>query len=162
MRRLVVVLLVSSACAEPSTYGRVGEPAPAFAAPTLSGDSLVLADLRGQPVLLNLWATWCIPCRKEVPELQALHEKHAARGLIVVGVSVDDGSADDAVRDFVKEFGLTYTILRDPTQSVYAAFFVPGVPATFLIDRTGKVAWRLMGPFRSSDPQLVTALQQVL
>jgi cytochrome c-type biogenesis protein len=162
IRGVVLLALVLSACAEPpSTFARVGEPAPAFAATTLAGDSLALADLKGQPVLLNLWATWCIPCRKEVPELQALHEKLTARGLKVVGVSVDDGG-DDAVREFVREFGVTYTILRDPAQNVYSAFFVPGVPATFLIDRSGKIALRLHRPFKSSDPELLSALEQIL
>ncbi len=162
MRRILVALALACGCAEPATRARVGEPAPVFAALTLAGDSLTLSDLRGQVVMLNVWATWCIPCRKELPELQALHQQYAARGLKVVGVSVDDGSADDAVEDFVQRFGLTFTIVRDPGESVSTLFFTPGVPTTILIDRNGIVVWRRPGPFTANDPELQGALRQLL
>ena len=162
MRRFVVALLFALACAEPATRARVGEPAPQYAAATLSGDSLALADLRGQVVLLNVWATWCIPCRKEMPELESLHKEYGARGLKVVGVSVDDGNANDDINAFLKEYCFTYTVVRDPGQEVYTLFFIPGVPASFLIDRNGVVVWRRLGPFTARDPQLGNALRQAL
>ena len=80
----------------------------------------------------------------------------------MIGVSTDDGNADAAVRDFVNDFGLTYTILRDPGEVVSSAFFIPGVPATFLIDRTGKIVWRHPGPFTATDPELQALLKQTL
>jgi peroxiredoxin len=149
-------------CTEPHSFGQVGEAAPAYAARSIAGDSVRLSDLRGNAVLLNVWATWCIPCRKELPELQALHTKFVDKGLRVVGVSVDEGSDDAAVREFAQQFGITYTIVRDPHTDVYNAFAIPGVPASFLIDRSGKVAWRHLGPFTSTDPTLQKALQQIL
>ena len=146
----------------PPSSGQVGDDAPSYSAPALNGESTSLASLRGEVVLLNVWATWCIPCRKELPELQQLHQQYAARGLRVVGVSVDDGSADRSVAEFVREFGITYTILRDPAENVSHTFAIPGVPASFLIDRKGKVAWRRLGPFTVADSTLQKALSQAL
>jgi cytochrome c-type biogenesis protein len=163
MKRLAAMaILLAGACSQPASFGRVGDPAPDYRAVNLAGDSVSLAGLRGQVVLLNVWATWCIPCRKEIPELQALHQEYEARGLRVVGVSVDDGNADADVRDFIQRYGVTYAVLRDPAEQVSTAFFVPGVPATFLIDRRGTIAWRRLGPFTTSDPGLQSALRQVL
>ncbi|HSL72683.1 MAG TPA: TlpA disulfide reductase family protein [Longimicrobiales bacterium] len=161
-RSLLIGLFLVAGCIDASSDGLIGGEAPEFAARTLSGDSLRLSELRGNPILLNIWATWCIPCRKEMPELEALHKTYAARGLRVIGVSVDEGSADDAVRAYTKEFGITYTILRDPGELVSAVFTVPGVPATFLIDRDGRVRWRHLGPFTSENPELQSALKAAL
>lgn len=162
MKRLLFVLVLV-ACAEAApNYGDVGKPAPSFGAVTLTGDSVNLASLKGDVVLLNVWATWCIPCRREIPELQALHQEYEAKGLHVIGVSVDEGGADSDVESFAKAFSMTYTILRDPGETVSNAFRIPGVPASFLIDREGVVRWRHIGPFKANDPQFLAALNSVL
>lgn len=160
----LLLLFALAACQAPSseTTGQIGEAAPSYSAPTLLGDSIRLADLRGDVVLLNVWATWCIPCRKEVPELQALHGELEPQGLRVVGVSVDGSGSDDAVRSFADDFGMTYTILRDPGEIVSSTFRIQGVPASFLIDREGKVVWRHLGPFEKDNPALRDALQSAL
>ena len=145
-----------------ATTGQPGEAAPAYGSVTMSGDSMHLADFRGEVVLLNVWATWCIPCRKEVPELQALHSELESRGLKVVGVSVDASGSEDAIRSFAQEFGMTYTILLDPGETVSSMFRIQGVPASFLIDRDGKVVWRRLGPFEKNDPALRQALDTAL
>jgi cytochrome c biogenesis protein CcmG, thiol:disulfide interchange protein DsbE len=159
-RLLIASLLLG--CSQPTSYGYVGDQAPEYAAPTPAGNSISLNELRGSVVLLNIWATWCIPCRKELPELQQLHQRYSQQGLRVVGVSVDDGSADRAVDEFVRNFGLTYTILRDPAETVSHKFAIPGVPASFLIDRNGKVVWRMTGPFTAGDTILQNALRASL
>src|SRR5690606_9627000 len=87
----------------------IGDVAPDYGAPTLGGDTIRLESLRGSPVLLNVWATWCPPCREEMPALQELHERYADRGLRVVGVSVDSRGAEAAIRQFLDEGGLTFT-----------------------------------------------------
>lgn len=161
MRRLLLLLL--GACAEPAAkHGEIGTPAPAYGAVTLAGDSVDLETLKGDVVLLNVWATWCIPCRREIPELQALHQQYGPKGLKVVGVSVDDGGADGDVESFIQDFSMTYTVLRDPGENVSNAFRVPGVPASFLIDREGVVRWRHLGPFKADDPKFTAALNSVL
>lgn len=140
----------------------VGLPVPPYSSLSLAGDTVSLAGLRGKVVLLNIWATWCHPCRDEIPELQALHERYAARGLEVVGVSVDAESADDAIRSFMNDFRMTYPVWRDPGERVSAQFHIVGVPATFLIDREGVLRWRKTGPIQPGDATLAAALEEAL
>lgn len=140
----------------------IGAPVPAYSAVSLAGDSVSLAAQRGKVVLLNVWATWCHPCRDEIPELQALHERYASRGLELVGISVDTESADDAIRAFMRDFRMTYPVWRDPGERISAQFHIVGVPATFLIDREGVLRWRKTGPIQPGDPALRQALEQAL
>jgi len=157
-----------SACAprDSATGGpvriQVGAPVPAYAAVSLAGDSVSLPMLRDKVVLLNVWATWCHPCRAEIPELQALHTKYAAQGLDIVGVSVDGDGSDESIREFIQEFGITYRIWRDPAERVSAQFLVVGVPATFLVDRNGVLQWRMTGPIRPGDSTLTNAIERAL
>jgi peroxiredoxin len=140
----------------------VGRPAPAYRTVSASGDSVSLASLRGKAVLLNVWATWCHPCRDEVPELQRLHERYRERGLELVGVSVDAAGHDDAIRAFARQYGMTYPVWRDPDETVSATFLVVGVPATFLIDRSGVLRWKKTGPIDASDTTLTAAIERAL
>ena len=141
---------------------RAGDPAPAYAAATLAGDSVDLADLHGSAVMLNIWATWCLPCRDEMPGLQALHERFGAQGLRVIGVSIDARSADESVATFVQDFGVTFTILHDPTDRVTRTFRAVGVPSTFLIDRDGAIVRRWIGRFEPLAPETVDLVEPAL
>ena len=163
-----VVVLMALGCAtrEQGTAvpGRVeiGAPAPAYRAVSLAGDSVTLAGERGKVVLLNVWATWCHPCRAEIPELRSIHETYRPRGLELIGVSVDAEGAGDDIRQFIKEFGMAYPIWRDPDERVSTQFLVVGVPATFLIDRNGILRWRKTGPVARGDTSLRTAIERAL
>lgn len=165
---LIGILVVGCGDAEreggPDAASRAVEPerAPSFAAITLDGDSMALSDLRGEVVLLNVWATWCTPCRQEIPELQALHEEHGDQGLRVVGVTVDTRSAEPQVRRFVEDFGMTYDIWWDPDQTAVSKFEAVGVPLTVLIDREGRITWRHLGAFQRGDPELLRAVESSL
>jgi peroxiredoxin len=119
-------------------------PAPDFTLSTLSGTSLSLADLRGKVVLLNFWATWCMPCRKEMPAIEALYQRYKDRGLEVLAISLDKGSAT-VVEAFVQEMGVTYRVALDPSWATARTYGVRGLPATFLIDRAGHVLLRELG-----------------
>jgi cytochrome c-type biogenesis protein len=140
----------------------IGEEAPAYRAVALTGDSVSLANSRGSPVLLNVWATWCHPCREEIPVLQQLYERYRAEGLDVIGVSVDARGSERAIRDFTTDFGMTYPVWHDPDERVQSTFLAVGVPATFLIDREGVLRWRHVGPVRAGDTSLVRAIEQAL
>ena len=140
----------------------VGEPAPAYFATAMSGDSVSLAALQGKGVLMNVWATWCGPCRKEIPELRAIHSAYKDRGLELVGVSVDADGSDDAIRDFLKEFKMDYAIWRDPNEAVSATFKMAGVPATFLIDRQGVLQWKATGAIEPGDTSLTNAIEKAI
>ena len=140
----------------------IGQPAPAYQTVSIAGDSVSLAQKRGRVVLLNVWATWCHPCREEIPILQALHERYAARGLDLIGVSVDARGEEDTIQQFARDFNMTYPLWLDPDERVQSTFLAIGVPATFLIDRDGVLRWRHVGPVRANDTTLVHALERAL
>jgi cytochrome c biogenesis protein CcmG, thiol:disulfide interchange protein DsbE len=154
---LVALLLLLSGCgAGDRRFGpvQVGDAAPAYAARTLAGEPATLAGYRGRPVLLNVWATWCHPCREEIPALEVLHREYAPAGLAVVGVSIDQGGQDAQIRDFLAEYGASYPVWLDPAGDVQSTFSTIGVPTTYLIGPTGTVLWKHVGPVRDDDPEL--------
>ena len=160
---LGLVLGLGWACVPPEAEGpRVGAAAPAYGASTLAGDSVSLAGLKGQVVLLNFWATWCAPCRQETPYLEALFNERKDRGLTIVGVSMDTGDAREQVEDFVREFGVTYPILLDPQMRGLDTYRVLGLPATFLIARDGVLRWMRFGPVMETDQEFLSALESTL
>lgn len=125
----------------------VGSPAPPIVAATLDQpqQERTLTDYKGKVVLLNIWATWCEPCRVEMPSIEKLHHDFGPQGLVVLGVSVDDPGAEDAIRDFVKEYGLTFRILHDPKQQTKTNYQVTGFPETFVIGREGTIRKKVIG-----------------
>ena len=144
----------------------VGSPAPDFAAATLpeSGAPVVkhVADYRGQVVLLNVWATWCAPCRVEMPSIQALHETYGPRGLKVVAVSIDDPGTDNAIRAFAKELGLTFEILHDPSGDIQKAYQTTGVPETFVLGPDGVIRKKVIGAADWNSPANRALVEQLL
>lgn len=165
LRAVALVLVVACARDEGDAKLRspeIGQPAPAYRAISLRGDSVSLDQARGRVVLLNVWATWCHPCREEIPILQALHERYAPRGLEVIGVSVDARGEEVTIQEFARDFRMTYPLWLDPDERVQSTFLAIGVPATFLIDRAGVLRWRHVGPVRASDTTLTRALERAL
>lgn len=118
-----------------------GTAAPNFTAVTVDSSATVrtLADYRGAPVLLNVWATWCDPCREEMPSMQRLYEAYRDRGLRVVAVSIDDRGTEGLIREFVAEYRLTFDILHDAKSEIMTTYQVRGVPQTFLISTEGLI-----------------------
>ncbi len=149
---------------ESSTSGvvRVGEPVPAYSAVSLSGDSVSLAAQRGTVVLLNVWATWCHPCRAEIPELRQIHASYEDRGFEVLGISIDAEGSDESVREFMKEFRMQYPVWLDPGERVSAIFQTIGVPESFLIDKSGILRWRKIGPITPKDSSLTNAIERAI
>ena len=130
--------------AQPSAASKANfEPAPDMELKTLDGEPLRLSDLRGQVVLLNFWATWCVPCRGEIPELNDLQKELSARGFAVLGVTTDDTAA--LVREFQKDIRQDYRVaLAD--KAAASKYGVVGLPATFIIDREGRIRHKFFGP----------------
>lgn len=129
----------------------IGLPAPAYAARSMAGDSVSLAQLRGRPVLLNVWATWCIPCLTEVPVVERLYQRYSPQGLTVVGVDVDNAGNVRTVQQYMTLHDMTYPVWLDPEKQVLRDFIAIGVPATFLIGRDGTLLYKHMGPLQDDD-----------
>jgi peroxiredoxin/YHS domain-containing protein len=143
----------------PPTFPR---PAPRLHLSDLSGQLLTWEGLKGKVVLIDFWATWCVPCRKSMPELQALHEKYAAQGFTVLGVSIDESQAVERVRRFISSKKITYPIALDSEKApVWERFHVKAVPAAFLVDRDGHVVAQWTGA-RVDLPELEEKLGSLL
>ncbi len=164
MKWIWCVVGFAAACGDAGDFRplEIGDAAPAYSAPTMQGDTISLRSLRGRPVLLNVWATWCIPCRQEMPAIEQLHVAFADSGLEVIAVSVDEAGSNADVRQFIKTYGLRFTIARDPDKRVSQKFRTLGVPETFLIDRNGRIARRWIGEFDPTSEAVETAVRQAL
>ena len=141
-----------------------GSKAPDFQAQTVGGVPVTktLADYKGQVVLLNIWATYCIPCRTEMPSIQALHDRYAARGLKVVAVSVDSPGFEDEIRKFRDQYGLTFEILYDAPGGIKTAYQTTGVPETFVIGRDGVIRKKVIAADNWDSPANRALFAQML
>jgi cytochrome c biogenesis protein CcmG, thiol:disulfide interchange protein DsbE len=117
-------------------------PAPDFSLETLSGETVSLSDFRGQVVLINYWATWCNPCRAEMPLLQRYADRYQ-KDLVVL--AVNDGEPVDQVKSFVKELNLALPILLDPSETVTQQYRIRGFPTTMFVDQDGKIRYQHIG-----------------
>ena len=123
----------------------VGSSAPTFEASDLSsGRQVTLADYKGQVVLLNIWATWCEPCKVEMPSLEQLQKELGPQGLKIVAVSIDEGGSD-VVRQYARDLGLTFGILHDQSGRIKHIYQTTGVPESFIINRRGKIEKKVIG-----------------
>ena len=134
-------------------------PAKDFTVPALAGRPLSLGDFRQKVVLLNFWATWCPPCREEMPAMERLYQRYKDRGLAILAISVDTNV--DAVKPFVDSFRLTFPIGLDPGSAVANAYEMRALPTTFLIDRTGHIVAAAMGA-RDWDSDAARAVIEAL
>jgi cytochrome c biogenesis protein CcmG, thiol:disulfide interchange protein DsbE len=159
IRNALLVVLLPLGCADVADAPavRVGDTVAHYAAPLLEGDTFRLGT--GQLTLLNVWATWCPPCREEMPELQALHDRYGPEGLRVVGVSIDTRRAESLVREFIDELDITFPIALDPEERVGGVIVIQGMPTTVLVDENRRVVWRHLGAVTADDPGLLEQIR---
>jgi peroxiredoxin len=140
----VIVLAVLLGCtrSDERSTGASGD-APNFKLQDLDGKTVRLSDFKGKPVVLDFWATWCQPCRDSMPGMAKLHKEYADKGLVILSISLDGGAVED-VRDFRKEYGMTYTVLMG-TEEVAAEYSVRTIPMMVVIDKSGKIRKRYLG-----------------
>ena len=124
---------------------RQGFMAPAFTASTFTGATVVLADLKGQVVLINFWASWCLPCRAEMRAIQNTYADDQARGLVVLAINASYQDDILAAAKFAKAEGLTFPLLEDPRGEINRLYQVRALPTSFFIDRQGKIARVVVG-----------------
>lgn len=143
-------IFVSADWAGTSTAGEIPAPRQGFLAPDITlntpgGETYALSDLRGQAVLVNLWATWCPPCRAEMPTIQKVYEEFKDQGFVVLGVNLTYQDDSTAVVPFVQEYGLSFPILIDETGKVAQKYELRSLPSSFFIDRSGIIREVVIG-----------------
>ena len=156
----------SAVPADATTGGLIPSPREGFLAPdftieSLSGDQISLSDMRGNAIVLNLWASWCPPCRAEMPALQRVYQENHEVGLevLTVNMTAQDSLAD--VEAFVQEFNLTFPILLDTSGEVGNAYLMRALPTTFFIDREGVIQQVIVGG-PMSEVTLQSTVEQLL
>ncbi len=161
-----LILVLLAACGRDGLGGftpPVGVPgagpaaAPSFAFTTFDGERLSLADLAGNAVVLNFWASWCLPCRAEMPYFETTYRAYQDRGVIFVGLAIQDDPASS--RAFLRELGITYPAGPDEGAEIAVGYGLTGLPTTAFITRDGKLARKWTGPL--SEKQLVAMVEEI-
>jgi peroxiredoxin len=151
---MLYLSLFSNSQYVPEGLGK-GKEAPDFRLKTIEGREVSLSDYRGKVVLINFWATWCPPCREEMPLFQRVYEKYKDRGFEILAISTDDYV--EPVKKFVKEYKLSFPILYDD-KNVVGLYEVQGLPTSFLIDRDGKIVKVRLGKYKEIEKDLKEVL----
>lgn len=149
-----------------STAGEIPAPREGFLAPdfslqTLQGETVTLSELRGQALLVNLWATWCPPCRAEMPAIQTLYEEYKDQGFEVLAINMSYQDDVQAIAPFVKEYSLSFPILLDGTGEVARKYELRSLPSSFFIDRQGLIQEVVIGG-PMSEALLRTRIESIL
>ncbi len=119
--------------------GEISGPAPNFSLPSRSGEQVSLEDLKGQVVMINFWATWCAPCRQEMPHLEALHQRYSNLGFTLLGVNVDKDTS--GVEKFLAQTPVSFKVLFDSANEVSELYDVIAMPSTVMVDREGNLRY---------------------
>ena len=130
-----------------------GLEAPNFTFPDLNGQRVTLFDHRGKVVLVNIWATWCPPCRQEMPSMQRLYEEFRGKNLEILAVSIDSNGRE-AVDHFMRKIDLTFPVLLDPNETIKPLYGITGVPESFIVDKEGILVKKIIGPIDWATPEV--------
>ncbi len=153
------LLAVPSCTPSSASAVSVGELAPDFTLVDLEGNQVSLSDFRGETVFINFWATWCPPCRAEMPEIEAIYQEYTDKDVVVIGV--DLWESDDVVRQYIQEGGYSWTFVTDTTGEVTVSYKITGIPTSFFIDREGIIRAVSLGAMtkRAMETNLAKAMQ---
>jgi len=152
------ILLALSYGLWPQSSPSIGAHAPGFTLSLFDGRELSLKELQGQVVVVNFWASWCLPCRDEAPLLERVWQEYKDKGVVFVGVNVNDVTAKAMA--FIEEFTITYPNGPDPYDRISRPYHRTGVPETYLIDKDGRLAKQYIGPI--AEASLRAALEELL
>lgn len=143
------------------TAPRIGFSAPDFTLPTLLGDEVTLSDLRGHPVVINVWASWCVPCRSEMPAIEKTHAMYRDQGVIFLAVNATNQDSLNDVTSFVTQYGLTFPILVDAEGEVGSIYEVLALPTTFFVQDDGTIQDVVIGG-PMAEALLITRIERLL
>ena len=144
---VILLALGSMATSCQSEAPQVGKRAPDFQLNTLDGQSVSLGDLKGKPVLLNFWATWCGPCRIEMPFLQQIYDEWRGRGLVLLAINISESPSQ--IAEFMQNQGLSFPVLLDSGGEIAQKYNIQYIPSTFFIDKDGIIQDMKVGSFQS-------------
>ena len=157
---MALIVLLLGASTIHAAMPVVGSVAPDFALKSSSGKNLRLSELRGQVVMINFWASWCAPCRQEMPLLNRIHERYRKTGFVLLGVNIDDNP--ETARTLAQQLGVGFPILFDADKNVSKRYDVDAMPSTLLIDRGGKVRYIHRGYRPGYETQYETQVRELL
>ena len=157
-----VLLLLVVPAADSSTTQLVGKPAPDFALRSLANENLRLSEHLGEVVVVNFWATWCGPCRQEMPELELIYGKYRLAGLVLLSVNIDDPQTQERAVEMARTLKVTYPVLFDTRKDVARAYDVGTMPVTVLIDREGVVRYVSEGYKPGYEKRYTDQLRELL
>jgi thiol-disulfide isomerase/thioredoxin len=155
-----LVLLCLSACTVDTESRIQGKAAPDFTLEAVSGQKTTLSDLRGNVVLVNFWASWCSPCREEIPSLVRLQKAMSGRSFRMLPIAVDNGGREP-VRRYLNRSGISLSTLLDPQNIVGRQYGITGIPETFIVDKEGTIAKKIVGPLEWDAPEMVRYLSDL-
>jgi thiol-disulfide isomerase/thioredoxin len=138
---------------------QVGNLAPDFQLQNLDGQTVSLGSLWGKPVLINFWATWCGPCRSEMPYIQEIYEEWTNKGLVVLAINI--GESSSKVEEFMQGYNLSFTVLLDTKQDVAQRYNITGIPTTFFLDKDGIIQDKVIGAFQNKA-QIENRLSKII
>ncbi|MDR1586743.1 MAG: TlpA family protein disulfide reductase [Treponema sp.] len=130
-----------------------------FELPLLEGGRLKLSDLKGRPVFLNFWATWCGPCRSEMPSMEAVYKRLKDRGFGILAVNIGEDSED--VLPFMKRYKLSFPVALDTSSDVAVRYGIQAIPTTYIIDKRGLIVSRVVGSIDWNKPRIITAFESL-
>jgi len=157
----ILILVALMGCTKEAKPPVEGNPAPDFTLNTLTGEVVKLSDLKGQVVLLNFWATWCPPCRQEIPSMMRLNTAMAGKPFRMLCVSIDDGGKV-AVEEFFRTSGFSLPALMDTDKRAGKLYGLTGVPETFVIDRNGVILKKVVGAMEWDRPEVIAFLNDAV
>lgn len=146
---VLIILVLGISLARAGQRQPTSGPAPDFTLRTFEGDVFTLSDQRGKVVVINFWASWCVPCREEAPILQDVWERYRDRGVVLVGVAYLD--VERGALAFIDEFGITYPNGLDTAKKISRRYKIKGVPETFIVDQDGNIVEFYIGPAKAGQ-----------
>jgi len=165
MRKFIIVVFtlcaLVTACTSSNEPVIEGKTAPDFSLADTSGRTVHLSDYKGKVVFLNFWATWCPPCREEIPSLMKLNQAMAGKPFQMLAVSIDEGGKD-AVNNYFKKSGTMLPALLDTENAIGKLYGTTGVPETFILDKRGVILKKVVGGMDWSDPQVIAYFNDIV
>lgn len=159
MKRILTACLLAL-CSLAASAKELSGPAPDFSLKNLKGETVKLSDLKGKVVMINFWASWCAPCRQEMPLLEDMSKEYGKAGFVLLGVNLDEDSAD--AKDFLKTTPVTFPILLDPEASVAELYKNEAMPSSYFVDREGNLAYLHKGYRPGEEAEYVAVIKKLL